>query len=716
MQKYSIYILFLGLLFAQCSKKTTDGMVDKTEETVENAMEDLSWRSSAPAAGPAREIKLGEYTSFDLENGLKVIVVENHKIPRVSYQLSLNNDPIIEGDQVGYVTMAGNLMSTGTKTKSKAEIDQAIDFIGANMNTTGSGVFASSLKKHSSKLLEIMTDVLYNPSFPKEEFDKLKTQTLSGLANVRTNPDAMVGNVASVLNYGKDHPYGEVQNESHVKNMTLDKCKSYYETYFKPNNAYLIIVGDVTPEEAKADAEKYFGSWKSGDIPEESYAAPKGPEGTQVAFANKDGAVQSVIRITYPVELQPGADDLVKARVMNNILGGGIFSGRLMQNLREDKAYTYGARSSLSSDELVGNFRAFASVRNEVTDSSVIQFLHEMNRMRNEPVSMEDLQLVKNSMAGSFARSLESPQTIARFARNTYKFNLPKDYYQTYLQRLDGVTIADVSMMAQKYIRPDQAYIVIAGSKDDVAENLKQFDSDGEIDFYDAFGNKLEKQEGALPEGLDGKTLVMNYLNAMGGMDKLNNITTMVTKMTTELMGQPGAMETGKKDNKMFYSEMMLSGNMVQEQRFDGTNLKVGAMGQSQVMSEGPEVESIKEQTATFSQMNYLKDGYELNLKGVEDVEGEKAYKVEIVKPNGDKSYEYYSVKSNLVIRSVESQEGMGNQVMTITTDFKDYKEVDGIMLPHMIVMNGAMPVPLELKVESYQINGEIPAEKFKTE
>ena len=719
MQKYSIYILFLGLLFVQCSKKTTEVMTNEVpskSEVTSTASESIAWRSSAPGAGPARAIKLGDYTSFDLENGLKVIVVENHKIPRVSYQLSLNNDPIVEGDQAGYVSMAGNLLATGTTTKSKADIDKAIDFIGASLNTSGGGVFASSLKKHSDKMLEIMTDVLYNPSFPKEEFDKMKTQTLSGLANVKTNPDAMAANVASVLNYGKNHPYGEVQNESHVKNMTLEKCKSYYEAYFKPNNAYLIIVGDVDPMEAKADAEKYFGQWKAGEIPVNTYDAPVPPTGRQVAFANKDGAVQSVIRITYPVDLKPGAEDLIKASVMNNILGGGIFSGRLMQNLREDKAYTYGARSSLASDELVGNFNAFASVRNEVTDSSVTEFLYEMKRLRDEPVSADDLQLVKNSMGGSFARSLESPQTIARFARNTYKFNLPKDYYETYLQRLETVTIEDVSAMAKKYIRPDNAYIVVAGSKDEVAENLKQFDSDGEIDFYDAFGKKLEMKEGNLPEGLDGKKVVTDYLTALGGMDKLNEVKSMVTKMSMEVMGQVASMEMGQKDNKMFYSEMSMGGNLIQAQRFDGVKAVVGGMGQSQTITEGKELEAMKDQSVTFGQVAYLTNGYELNIKGIEEVDGAKAYKVEVVKPNGDKSYEFYSLKSNLLIRNVSTQPGQGGQSQTITTDLSDYKAVNGIMFPHTITVNGAMPVPLVMKVDSYEVNGAIPADKFKTE
>ena len=707
----------MGVFFMQCSKKTTDGMVDKGTEVVKEAASELDWRSGAPSPGEARAIQLGEANSFDLSNGLKVIVVENHKIPRVSYQLSLNNDQILEKDQIGYVSVAGSLMGTGTKTKSKAEIDEAVDFIGARLSTRGSGVFASGLKKHSEKLLDIMTDVLYNPSFPEEEFKKIKTQTLSGLSQTATNADAMASNVAAVLNYGENHPYGEIQTEDDVNNMTIENIKSYYNTYFKPNNAFLIIVGDVTPAEAKADAEKYFASWKSGTIPPTTYSAPEEVKGTNVAFANKDGAVQSVIRVTYPVNLKPGADDQIKSSVMNSILGGGVFSGRLMQNLREDKAYTYGSRSSLSANSLVGNFNAGASVRNAVTDSSIHEILFEMERLRTEPVSAEDIQLVKNSMAGGFARSLESPQTIARFARNIYKFNLPADYYETYLQKLDAVSIADVQAMAVKYIRPENANIVVAGSKDEVAANLVKFDADGVIDFYDPFGKKLDVQETAMPAGVDAKTIVFDYIDAIGGMAKVKAVKTMVSKYKADIMGQAAGMETGQKDNKMFYMEMSMGGNLMQEQRFDGVQAKVGGMGQSQLLTEGPELDAMKEQANAFGQLLYVAadSPYKLELKGVEDVKGSKAYKVQITKPSGDKLYEFYEIKTNLLVKTMMTQDVPGGEPQSITTEVEDYKVVNDIMVPHKITILGAMPFPLVMNAENIEINGIIPADKFKT-
>jgi len=709
MKKFKyIAIVLLAIAYTQCSPKVTDEVVSKTKTVKVNADPALAWRSAAPQPGPARAIELGDYNSFTLDNGLKVIVVENHKLPRVSYQLTLANDPILEGEQAGYVSMAGDLMATGTSTRTKAEIDADIDYIGARLNTSASGMFASSLKKHGDKLLEVMTDVLYNPSFPTEEFEKLKKQTLSGLESDKTDPNSMAANTAAVLNYGKDHPYGEVVTTGTVENIKLESCKEYYNTYFKPNNAYLIIVGDIDEKEAKAKAEQYFGDWKQGEVPQPTYAMPTAPSETKVSIANKDGAVQSVIRVTYPVDLQPGADDLVKARVMNNILGGGIFSGRLMQNLREDKAYTYGARSQLSADDLVGNFNAYASVRNEVTDSSVTEFMYELRRLRDEPITVEDLKLVKSSMTGSFGRSLESPQTMARFALNTFRYKLPKDYYQTYLQRLDAVTIADVQAMAQKYIKPDNANIVVVGAADDIAEKLLQFDADGEIDYFDAFGNKVERNNSPMPEGVNAESVIAAYLEAIGGADKVKAVTTLTKEGTMEMMGQKAIVVEQYKSPGKYASTLSLGGTVMQQQVFDGSKAMVGQMGQSQVLTEGEMYEQTKSSAEMFSQLNYGSEDYSIELKGLEDLDGSKAYKVEVTKANGDKTYEYYDLQSGLLVKTMSSSTGPDGSESTVSSTISNYKAVNGIMMPYTMTLTGLMPMPLTMEMTNITVNEEI--------
>ncbi len=715
MKNILLYTLFTVLLFSSCSKKTAT-VVDTTKKVMKEEMVDpaLAWRSTAPSPGKARSINLGDYFSKTLDNGLTLIVVENHKLPRVSYSLQLNNNQILEKDQVGFVSMAGDLLRTGTKTKSKQEIDAAIDFIGGSLNTSGSGMFGSSLTKHQDKLLDLMTDVLYNPSFPAEEFEKIKKQTISGLQASKADPGAMAGNVAAVLNYGKDHPYGEIQTEKHVENMTLENCKSYYNTFFRPNNAMLTIVGDITPAEAEAKVMQYFGNWKKGTIPAVDYDPVAGPDKTNVSFVNKDGAVQSVIRITYPVDLKPGSADAIGASVMNSILGGGIFSGRLMQNLREDKAYTYGARSSLSANKLIGNFNASASVRNEVTDSSVHEFIYELNRMITEDVSEEDLQLTKNSLSGGFARSLESPQTIARFANNIVRFNLPEDYYETYLQKLEAVSITDVRRLAAKYIRPENANIVVVGNKDDVAEKLLKFDADGVIDYYDAFGNKLEVNNEALSADITPAVILDDYFAAIGGKDKLMALKSMEQHYKMDMMGQSMDMAMYQKAPGMFAMNMTGMGMTLQEQKFDGTKAYSAGMQQpTKVFTEGPEFEQMKTMANMTPQLDYSKPGWNLELKGLENIDGENCYKIIVTDPAGKKSTEYYSESKNLLMRSVSTVEMQGQSVTT-TTDMADYKDVSGYLLPHKLTQTvPGMPAPFVMEASTIKVNSDLPADIF---
>ncbi len=704
-----IIILLAGFFLIQCSPKVADKMEEKVVEEVTTNTE--AWRSSSPAAGPARKINLGTFNTFDMDNGLKVIVVENHKLPRVSYSLSLMNKQINEKDKAGMVSFLGQMLNSGTTNRTKAELDKAKDFIGANVNASGFGVFATSLTKHQDKLLDLMTDILYNPSFPKDEFDKILKQNLSGIESSKSDPNAMAGNVAAVVNYGASHPYGEVETAETYNSISIKDCKEYYNTFFKPNNAYLTIVGDITIDEAKANAQKYFGDWKKGDVPNVTHDMPARPDEAKVALVNKDGAVQSVVRITYPLDYKIGSDDMMAASCMNSILGGGIFMGRLMQNLREDKAFTYGARSSITPNKLVGNFNASASVRTEVTDSSIVEFLYEMNRMASEPVSEDDLQLAKNSLAGSFARSLESPQTLARFARNIAEYNLPEDYYSTYLERLQAVTVADVQNAARKYVTADRANIVVVGNKDEIADKIKVFDSDGELDYYDAFGNKLEQMDTPLPMDITGEIVINDYLKAVGGAGKLQAVKTLESHFTTEMMGQAINIDMYQMAPNMM-AMTVGNGQMVfQEMKFDGTTAMTGGMGQSQTATEGPVFETTKEQAVMFPQLSYKAD--ELELKGIDNVEGESCYKV-IVTRDGKSETQYYSVKTGLLMRSVKSEEAAPGQVVTMTTDMSDYKEVGGIMIPHKMVTAGAMPTPMVMEAKSIKVNEAIDKAMFE--
>ncbi len=670
------------------------------------AQEDF--RAKPPEPGKARAIEFGTYDEFELENGLKVIVVENHKLPQVSVQVFVDVPPLMEGDEAGLSQMAGELLSKGTTKRSKAEIDEAVDFIGASLSTSANGLFASSLTKHLDELLEIAQEVLFEPAFPAEEFDKLKKQTLSALAQAKEDPNAIASTVSDVLCYGREHPYGNVTTEETVGNITLDKCKGYYDTYFRPNISYLVIVGDIKPQNARQIAKKYFGDWEKAEVPKESFPDPDKPGKRHVDFVNKTGAVQSVINLTYPVELPYGHPDVIKANVMNTAFGG-YFSSRLNNNIREDKGYSYGVRSSLSPDRYVGSFSAGGSVRNEVTDSALTEFLAEMEAMRREPMPEDELQLVKNVIYGSFARSLESPQTIARFALNTARYDLPEGYYPNYLKKLESVSAADVQAMAQKYLTPDNCHILVVGNEDEVAEKLKPFDADGQLAFYSPFGKPIEKSEGDLPADLTADKVVEDYINAIGGEAKLKSVEDMTTIMTTEVQGMSMRMEMKQKAPDKMAMVMSMNGNPMQETVFDGTKAKTSQMGQSQVL-EGEEVEDIRKQAVMFSALQYA-DRYTMELKGTEEVNGKKAYKLLLTDEDGGKTTEYYDTQTSLKLRTVIEQESQ-----VITNDYSDYKEIEGIKVPFTLKTSGAAPFPIELKVEEVKVNAGIPDDTFAVE
>ncbi|MFW5943899.1 MAG: M16 family metallopeptidase, partial [Bacteroidota bacterium] len=529
-------------------------------------------RTKPPKAGPAPEIKFSKPVSFTMDNGLEVIVSENHEMPMVSFQLTIDADPVKEGDTTGYVSAAGNLLRNGTSNREKAQIDEAVDFIGARLNTSTNEVFGSCLSKNSDELLDIMSEIVTSPTYPEKEVEKYKKNTISDMASSETNASFISSRVSRKLRNG-DHPYGELETKTTVENITPEKCMNYYKKYYKPNTSYLVMVGDITLEKAKAYAEQYFGNWEKGEVPEHKYDFPERNKGTRVAVVDKEEAVQSVISVTYPLELRVGESDAIKTNVMNNILGGGVFSGYLMQNLREDKGYTYGARSTLEKDPEVGYFRANAEVGTAVTDSAVDEFMHEMKRIRNEQVDTEHLDLVKNVITGQFARSLEDAQTKARFALNTKRYDLPDDYYANYLKKVEEVTAGEVRQVANKYILPDESIIVVVGDKSKISDKLKRFSASNEVELYDHTGNPV-KASSPLPEDLTAEKVIDNYIEAIGGKKNINNIKDLQQIGSVSMMGRSVTIKSFREAPDKFANITEMNGQVVQKQVYDGEKAK----------------------------------------------------------------------------------------------------------------------------------------------
>ncbi|TFV92131.1 insulinase family protein [Algoriphagus kandeliae] len=657
-------------------------------------------RSKLPDSGPAPEINIGDAEVFTLENGLKVILVQNDKLPRVSFSLILDRDPLLEGDKAGLTGFVGEMMTSGTTNRTKDQIDEEVDFIGASLSASSTSMFGSSLKKHQDKLLELMTDVLYNPSFPEEELERLRKQTLTGLATSKDNPNAISSRLAAALVYGKDHPYGEVETEETIKNITVADVKNYYETFFKPNIAYLAIVGDMQLDEAKTIAEKYFAKWQPGDVPTFEYSKPEKTDMTMVGLVDRSSSVQTVINVTQPIELNIGDEDYIPSRLLNQILGGGS-SSRLFMNLREDKGYTYGAYSSISSDKLIGRFSANASVRTEVTDSAVVEFLHEINKIVDEGVTIEELQKAKANLSGSFGRSLESPSTIANFALNIERYDLPKDYYKNYLQTLNGLSVEEINATAKNLINPDKVYITAVGNGDEIKEKLAQF---GEVKVFDNMG--FPAKELTADADMTAEKVVANFLQAIGGKEKAQAIKTASMTMNAEIMGTPLALDMVFDASGRYSQKTSVGGNVMQSSVINKDSGSVSVQGQSMQLS-GQQLEDAKINAYLIPEAWVEELGYSLELEGLKDVDGTPAYKVIISAPSGAKLVNYYDQNTGLRIKNENAASG--------DTFYSDYQEKNGVLLPMTWTIKSAMlPVPMEAKVTNLNINVELTDEDFQ--
>jgi len=660
-------------------------------------------RSKKPQAGAPPKIVIGDYQSFTMANGLRVIVVENHKLPRVTYSMVFDYNPVMEGNEQGFVDFTGRLLGTGSTTRSKDKINQEIDFIGASLSFSESGCYASCLKKHNEKLLDIMSDALINPKFTQEELDKTLTQAQSELASAKTEPDAIADRVGRVVMYGTNHPYGFSKSEESVKLITLDKCNAFYSAYIRPNVSYLAIVGDITLAEAKPLVEKYFAAWKQAQVPTQLYPTPEAPAGKVVALVDRPVAVQSLVKVEYPVNLKVGAPDYIKAKIANTILGGGTF--RLFNNLREKHGYTYGAYSQLNQDKYVGNFTANAEVRNSVTDSAITQILFEMKRITTEAVPTEELELVKNYASGTFALSLENPQTIANFALNIERYGLPKDYYANYMKNIAAVTSDDILQVSKQYIKPDNAYILVVGKGEEVAPKLQAFASTQKINYFDVNGKVIDmaKKSKPLPAGITAQIVIENYLNAIGGRKNLLKIKDVTTSMGMAMQGMSISIKQYQKAPDLMLVDVTMSGASLSKQIYDG---KKGMMSSPQGNEEvtGDDLESMKYQAILNLEMEYEKYGIKTELSGIENIEGKETYKMLVLYPNGKKHAEFYEVATGLKIRK-ETDEGV--------MDLNDYRDVKGYKFPFQISQEmGGQAV--KIIVESVEINTKIKDEMFK--
>jgi len=662
-----------------------------------------------PKQGPAPSINIKKPVTFVLENGLKVLVVENNKLPRVSYNLTLDNAPFAEGSKKGVTDLVSAMIGNATETISKDKFNEEIDFLGANISFYESGASANGLSRYSSRILELLADGALNPLFTQADFDAERAKLIEGLKSDEKSASAIAARVQNVLTYGKEHYNGEFTSEETLKNVTLQDVINHYNTYFVPANAYLVVIGDVKTKDVKKKVEQLFGAdvWKKATAPNLTYNDPKDLQYSQINFVDVPNAVQSEIALINLSKLKMNDKDYFAAILANQILGGGG-EGRLFLNLREKHGWTYGSYSNLGASKYISKFSSTASVRNAVTDSAVVEIFNELKKIRTELVSAEDLKNAKAKYIGNFVMQIEKPATIARYALNIKTLGLPDDFYENYVRNINAVTPEDIRNAANKYFLANNTRVVIVGKAADVLPGLEAMSAKEKmpIFYFDKYGNKAEKPvvKKEIPAGVTAQSVIKKHIDAIGGEKALKAVKTLMINAKGTIQGQTLDMISKVSNKGMSSTDINMMGMSVMKQVIGDKMGYQSAQGKKKSI-EGDELAKEKKEAVPFVELNFLTDK-SVVLTGIEAVNGQDAYVVQV----GAARY-FYDVKSGLRVAS-ENESGEGAQKRKVMTSYADYVDVKGVKVPYKMTMDVGMP--LEFITQEVKINEGVTDKDFE--
>lgn len=469
------------------------------------------FRKSAPAPLAPKPFNIPQPFETTLANGLRVIIFEEKRLPIVSFRLAFRsgdiNDP--QGSD-GLSSAMATLLTQGTITRSSKEIAEEIERLGASLSTGASSdnttIAASALSIYKTEILKLMVDVLLHPSFPENELKLYKENTIKGLQFQRSQADFLADEQTARIIFGS-HPYSSVSPKPEdIEKLSREQLVDFHQETLIPNNAMLVIVGDVERESLLNELNELFADWKQGEINRTTFEAPPIRTERTLTIVDRVGSAQSNI-VLANLGIDRKNPDYFSIIVMNQILGAGA-SSRLFMNLREEKGYTYGAYASFDSRRQTGAFEATAEVRSAVTGDSLKEFFYELERIRNEKVSDEEIQDAKNFLTGVFPIRAETQEGLTNLIVAQKLYDLPDDYLQTYRENVSRVTIDDVQRVAQKYIHPEQLAIIIVGDAGEVLPQAKSYAA--KIEIFDTDGNpqdvgKYETAANETPADVNGK-------------------------------------------------------------------------------------------------------------------------------------------------------------------------------------------------------------------
>jgi zinc protease len=458
-----------------------------------------SFRAQAPQPLPPRPLNIPEFAETKLANGLQVVIVEDRRLPLVSFRLAFRagdaNDP---ADLPGLTDMMTALLNEGTASRNSLQIAEQVERLGATLsagaNSDYTTIAASALSAYDSQILELMADIALNPSFPENEIELTRENAKQMLIQQRAQPNFLAGERMAQVIFG-EHPYSLVSpTPESLDAMSRDTLRDFHRTMLVPDNAVMIVVGDVVRETVLERLESLFGQWEQRPIPQSTFPAPPVRSSRSAYVVDRPGSAQSNIVIAN-LAINRTHPDFFPMLLLNTILGSNA-SSRLFMNLREDKGYTYGAYSSLDARRLVGTFRASAEVRTSVTGDSLKEFFYELERIRDEDVSEKEIADAKSYLTGVFPLRIETQEGLVDQLVQIKMMGLPDDYLHIYRDRLNQITIGDIRRVARAHVTPEKAALVVVGDAAEIIPQIKPYTQ--EIEVYDTEG-QLKPEPVAAP-------------------------------------------------------------------------------------------------------------------------------------------------------------------------------------------------------------------------
>ena len=654
-----------------------------------------------PKPGPTPTVNIATPQTFILKNGLTVMVVEDHKLPRVNTTLTFDHPPLVEGSKAGVSGIMADLLGSGTSKISKDDFNKKVDFLGASINYRANGASANTLSKYYPEILNLFAAGITDAKFSAEELSKSKERSIAGLKSTELSAQVIGTRVFNALTYGKNSALGEYETEQTLNAITLADVQDSYQKNYAPNNGYLVVIGDVKYAEVKKMIEKAFDGWKKSDYKFQALPRFTNVPKTEINVVDVPTAAQSVILLGDVHELKMKDPKYFAATTANYILGGGSLETRVNMNLREKNGFTYGAYTTLDTSKYDSNFSGSANVRGEVTDKAIKEFMTEIKGIKT--IKPEELHNAKEKQKGSFILSLEKPETVARFALNLITQDLPKDFYTNYLKSVDALTVDQVQKVSDEFIKPNNMRVFVAGKTSQFADQLDTLGYP--VKYFDAYANPAAKPEvKKVDANVTVASIADSYLAAIGGKDKVSKITSITSVSSTKMQG----MELGIKNTQALGGktnmEVSMMGNVVQKMTYDGTKGSMTTQGNKMDMPAEMQAAYAEEQNL-FPELTFA-SSKDLTLGGIEKIEGADAYSIK----SGDTTY-FYDVKTGLKVGEIKKQKMQGQEI-EVPTYYSNYKDVDGVKLPFTMKVN-QMGQDMQLDVTSYELN-KATAEDFK--